>query len=58
MTWDQLRAILDDRRSELAIEADELPVECPYDGAPLDLVEREDGSAWLHCPMGNYTVEV
>ena len=58
MSWEQLRSILIESAELNDDLADDLPEECPYDGTPLEWATLEDGSSWLHCPMGNYAVEV
>ena len=50
MSWEQLKAILDQARADAAAEASEPPAACPIDGALLDA--RGDGVS--ACPMGNY----
>jgi len=49
MGWEQLKAILDINREDVARESSETPTACPIDGSLLD---QRDGVR--NCPMGNY----
>jgi hypothetical protein len=51
VSWEQLRAILEENRLDREREEREPPVACPIDGTLLDV--RDDGVR--NCPMGNYT---
>jgi hypothetical protein len=50
MGWDQLTAILTDRRRELEAESQQPPVACPNDGEPLS----PDPDGRLHCDYDGY----
>ena len=50
MSWEQLKAILDENRQEQRKQATAPPVACPIDGEPL--VVGKNGIR--NCPFGNY----
>lgn len=50
MSWETLKAILDENRLAAAQEAQEPPVACPIDGDILDIHPNGTRS----CPMGNF----
>ena len=50
MGWDQLTAILTDRRRELEAESQQPPVACPNDGTPLTI----DSSGQRRCSFDGY----
>ena len=51
MSWQQLKAILDERRETAQEERSQPPVTCPNDGVLLDV--RDDGVR--NCPTGDFT---
>lgn len=50
MSWYQLKAIVDEAKEIKALEKQEPPAACPFDGTPL---ESGPGGV-LNCPMGDY----
>lgn len=50
MSWEQLKAILDENRREAAQAESQPPAACPIDGDLLEI--GPDGTR--NCPMGNY----
>lgn len=51
MSWEQLKAILDENRKEAAEERRLGPVSCPNDGSLLDYNPK---TGKLNCPMGDF----
>ncbi len=49
MSWDELQAILEERRAELDFDRSSDPVACPNDGEPL-LADRHG----LYCPYDGW----
>lgn len=50
MAWEELAAILDERRDELRRERQRIPTACPNDGEPL----QEAPGGVLHCPYDGW----
>lgn len=50
MSWEQLKATIDEQREAEREDERTPPVACPIDGEVLD--ERPDGTR--NCPLGNY----
>ena len=53
MSWDQLRALIEEAREDAAEEKVKPPLACPLCGTPLDY---NPGRSLYNCPMGHYRV--
>lgn len=51
MSWNQLKAIIDENRKAVNELAGEPVISCPIDGALL----QRGRSGVLNCPLGNFT---